>query len=336
MKSAIPHNIILLLLLIVMIPAVAQHSLTVTSGTHIKIEGSTSLFIDGLVLKPSGPYDITGANSFSKSGTAEPPPSQSYIQRVHRLLSALPAFSGDLTIYYQDSELAGLAETSLNLRLYNGVDWTSHNATSGDATRNFVVASGLANVVFSQATLGSQGGALPVTLTRFSGMVENCKALLQWTTASEHNSKHFEVQHSADGITYTTVGIVPASGNSNTEKTYSYTYPLTNATDHFRLLMVDIDGSRKLSPIVTVRNSCLIGNMTAFPNPAKDVVTVSGLSGRNTLRLLDATGRQLTVRNTLNAVEQLYLAGFPSGNYVLQIIKDGVILKSIKLIKQSY
>ena len=334
MKPVTVQHLIFLVLLIITLPATAQHSLTVATGTYLKVEGGTSLYVDGLVLKPAASYDITGANSFSRTATASPAPPVTYIQRVYQLLTSLPAFSGDITIYYQDSELGGLTESSLNLKLYNGAAWMHYNASTRDAANNFVTTAGLNNVIFSQATLGSPGAALPVTITRFWETVDNCKALLQWTTASEQNSKHFEVQHSADGLIYTTLGIVPASGNSTTEKKYSYNYNLSNTTNYFRLVMVDINGSSKLSAIITVRNNCLNEIITVHPNPVRNVVTVSGLTGKNSIVIIDAIGRRVAVSQTANATEQLNLSMLSPGNYTMQVLKDGTILQSVKLIKQ--
>jgi len=46
-------------------------------------------------------------------------------------------------------------------------------------------------------------GSLPVTLFGFSVQNNLCTASLKWTTATEQNSKHFEVQHSSDGVSFT-------------------------------------------------------------------------------------------------------------------------------------
>jgi hypothetical protein len=335
MRPIIASILLSLSLLIASWEGNAQHSLTVGSGSHFRIQSGTSVYLDGLVLKPSAAYDITGSNSFSKDAVAVPPPGVNYIDRVYHLVAALPPFTGDLTIYYQDSELNGVPEGALSLKLYNGSAWTHYNATTRNALNNFVTTAGLSNVVFNHATLGSPGTALPVTLSRFWAGASNCTALLQWTTATEQNSRHFEVQHSIDGLQFTTVDIIAASGNSTDEKQYSFSHKLTNTINYFRLLMVDKDGSSKHSSIVSVRSNCMSRSITVYPNPTSGSITITGLTGASQVQLTDATGRLVKEVRTSGAVETLEIAELSAGSYILRIIKDNAVIENIKIIKNK-
>jgi hypothetical protein len=335
MKTIIASTMLCLKLLITSLSVNAQHSLTIAAGTNFKIEAGTSVYVDGLVLKPSGTYDIPGSNSFTKSAVAISLPPVNHIDRMYHLLAALPPFTGDLTIYYEDSELNGVPEGALGLKLYNGSAWSHYNGTTRNTVNNFVATAGLSNVVFSTATLGSSGVALPVTLSRFWPEVDNCKALLQWTTAMEQNSRHFEVQHSVDGLQFTSVGIVAASRTSSTERQYSFGLKLTNTNNYFRLLMVDRDGSSTLSQIITIRRNCTSGSITVYPNPARSNITITGLTGVNQVQFIDAVGRPVRIVRTTGSTENLDISELSAGSYVLRIIKDGAIIENIKVIKTS-
>jgi len=334
MKQNIKIKLLTLLLSAIMLRGFSQPSLYVSSGANFYITNGTYVYIDGFMVKPSVDYNITGENSVTRDATATPPPPTTYIQRVYHFLQTLPAYSGDITIYYQDAELNGLNENTLNLNVYNGAAWNAYPATARDAANNFVTTAGLVNIAINQATLAAPGAALPVTLAHFTAQSNRCVATLKWTTASEQNSKHFELQHSTDGVTFTTVGIVPASGNSTTDKHYSFISNLTSQTNYFRLHMVDIDGSSKFSPVLSVSSNCSNNVIVVFPNPAKNMITVNGLSGANQLRLLDAAGKVVTILKTTNRSETIHIANLSAGAYILQIVQNNNVIENIKVIKE--
>lgn len=334
MKSITNLLLLTVIFCIITVKSFSQSSLYVSTGANFYITSGTSVYIDGLQVKPSVNYNITGENRVTRDATATPPPPTTYIQRVYHLLQILPAYSGDITIYYQDAELNGLNENTLNLNVYNGNTWNAYAATARDAANNFVTTTGLANIAINQATLAAPGLVLPVTLTAFNVQNNNCVATLTWSTATEQNTKQFELQQSADGIRYTTVAIVAASGTSTTEKNYSYTYNLTNQNNYFRLQIVDLDGSSKTSPIVSARSNCNTQKILAFPNPAKTIVTVTGLEGENKIRLFDASGKMVLAKTTTNVSEEINVSKLPAGTYILQVLQDNILIEKIMIIKQ--
>ncbi|MBC7937565.1 MAG: SBBP repeat-containing protein [Rhizobacter sp.] len=197
---------------------------------------------------------------------------------------------------------------------------------------NFTVA-GVSSDIFVVKL--SQLGTVPVTLSGFTVNNSRCTANLTWTTATEQNSKHFEVQYSTNGITFTTIGTVLSSGNSTTEKYYGYSSSLVNPNNFFRLRIIDRDGSSKLSAVVYVAGDCGANIIiTVFPNPAKNVVTVSGLSGVNQLRLLDQLGKIVKVIMTNKVSETINLSNFSEGTYVIQIVQNNKVSENIKFIKK--
>jgi hypothetical protein len=250
------------------------------------------------------------------------------------LLSTLPSYSGDITIYYQDAELNGLNENLLNLNVYDGTTWNLYSASARDAINNFVNTTGLTNISLNQLTLSALAGPVPVTLSGFSVQTNHCVASLNWKTASEQNSKHFEVQHSTDGVTYTVVGIVAASGNSNSDRLYSYSRNLVSTTNFFRLRMVDIDGTSKYSDVLHVNADCNKSDITLYPNPAKNKVTVKGIAVGSQLRLLGNLGQVLQTVKSTGATQTLTISNLPAGAYIIQVIENNKIQENLKLVKE--
>lgn len=68
-----------------------------------------------------------------------------------------------------------------------------------------------------------------IELTHFDANTEGSKNLLTWRTASERDNKHFDIERSADGQHYTSIGQVKSLGNTAIGNAYQYTdtEPLT-------------------------------------------------------------------------------------------------------------
>lgn len=79
---------------------------------------------------------------------------------------------------------------------------------------------------------------------------------LDWATASERNSSHFNIERSTNGLTFEMIGSVGASGNSSNKNNYSYLdeEPLIGTT-YYRLKQVDLDDTYEYSNLVSVNRS---------------------------------------------------------------------------------
>ncbi len=312
----------------------SQSSLYISPGTQFVITPNTMVFIDSLQIKPSLTFTISGVNSVTRDATAAPPPPPAYIQRVYHFLQNTAPFSGDIAFYYRDTELNGLDENTLNISIYNGSAWLAYAPSSRNSVNNLITRTGLNAVSFKDLTLTAPGAVVPITLSRFSAQSINCDALLFWSTTSEQNSKLFEVLQSTDGINFKVIKIIPASGNSNTLKDYSYTASTGSKDNYFRLRMVDLDGQSKFSNVLRVASDCNGNIISVFPNPTKNSITISGLTGTNQLRLIDQTGRVLTRIGTSAGSETMNLVRMPAGSYILQVVQQNKVIKNINIIKE--
>ena len=183
-------------------------------------------------------------------------------------------------------------------------------------------------------------GAMPIKLTSFNGKLNTeTEATLTWTSSLEENSFQYEVQRSADGKNYVTVGKVAAAGTSLEAVKYAFNDALPGSGAYFyRLKMVDLDGKTEMSKSVYVNSKKGSGVVTSvFPNPFK-----------NDIQLVGATSADL---NTPGAVQVYTLAGqrinfrvvganaisladnAPKGIYILKI-KNGSTSQQFKLVKE--
>lgn len=157
-------------------------------------------------------------------------------------------------------------------------------------------------------TVSTVVAPLPVELVAFTATKQGADGLVRWQTASEHNSKLFELQASTDGASWLAVGQRTSAGSSATAHSYEfldktlarYAAPLI----YYRLRCVDLDDSQVFSPVVTLSaeaSSAPMWELTAYPNPFALELTAqltTAEAGPVSLTLLDAAGR-LVLRRTL-------------------------------------
>jgi hypothetical protein len=166
------------------------------------------------------------------------------------------------------------------------------------------------------AGLGSS--ALPVTLTSFKAIVENNKVRLVWHTASEANSKSFEVQQSMDGNDFATIAVVPGKGTTSLPSDYSFVHanPL-GGINYYRLKQVNIDNSFQYSEVVTARiNSKNL--ISLYPNPVSERLTLES-SVSATVVLANEAGQRVRLIRVMKGRNEISVSKLPPGIYFLSV-----------------
>lgn len=118
--------------------------------------------------------------------------------------------------------------------------------------------------------------SLPVTMLPLKATPAGNKVVLNWGTAFEQNSSHFEVWRSTDGVNFNhLVGTVQAQGNSNNIVNYSLT---DNAPEkgmnYYRVRELDKDERQTLSNIASVNMTQTAKGVIVYPNPATTTLTL--------------------------------------------------------------
>jgi hypothetical protein len=178
--------------------------------------------------------------------------------------------------------------------------------------------SGTCNLLVDAIEIKRIGG-LPVELTEFIAEVNGKKAELNWSTASELRNDFFTVERSADGTNWETIAKVNGAGTTTQANDYTFTdYEPLNGVSYYRLSQTDLDGTH----VELKTESILMNNgvLTAYPNPASDVLTVSGLEEDEEITILDAAGRAVSfaVSSAKSGVTVIDLTQIPAGSYLLK------------------
>jgi Secretion system C-terminal sorting domain len=137
---------------------------------------------------------------------------------------------------------------------------------------------------------------LPIDLAAFSAEKTVNGNLVRWSTASETNNSHFNIERSSDQNVFQTIGTIEGIGNSSTLQNYSFLDAEAKGVNYYRLSQVDIDGNIKFSNVVEV-SAVGENEMIVYPNPAQNQVTVEvnpGLTIEN-VQWIDVAGRIVNV-----------------------------------------
>ena len=273
--------------------------------------------------------------------------------------SALPAWTAvetGLTLpSYRSSAIAVTASgieyfvgTSTGLYTSMGlpgaVAWTQEGATE---IGNAVVSSLSLRKEDNKLLVGTHGHAMwstgltlpivPVTLTEFKGTLQNKQVLLQWSTSTEANSKHFELEKSWDGSSYKKIATIAAAGFSNTVKKYSFTdIEKLLEKNFYRLRSVDIDEKNKLSDIVLIKPPGIQQEMIVLGNPFKNNILIRFIKAPETagnLRLTDMAGRLMATQKIAIGEQQVQFI-LPAGKLSKGVYQLQAEINGNKFIKQ--
>jgi len=142
---------------------------------------------------------------------------------------------------------------------------------------------------------------LPVLFTGFNATCTVNKVQLTWKTAQEQNSHHFNIERSEDGIRWAVIGTVTAAGNSNIERTYSFTDNDAFTDGLYRIAENDLDGRVQYTSVT--HSSCNVKNIfSIWPNPVQDVIFINLVTTTRSqaiIKLFDSKGALAKIQETM-------------------------------------
>lgn len=187
---------------------------------------------------------------------------------------------------------------------------------------------------------GGSGTLLPVELSYFTAKRNNGSVLLKWRTEQELNNKKFDIERSANGVSFTSIGVINGQGTISIPQEYNYTdaAPATGVS-FYRLRQEDIDGHFTYSSVKRIDNRMPgIEVNTIYPNPVHGLVNLSITTDKNmllTAKIYDEAGRQVfSINKDLHSGTQnwqIILPALQAGHYKLMLTGDytGVITEKL-------
>lgn len=263
---------------------------------------------------------------------------------IYRYYDIIPANNSALDataeFFFFEQELGMLAEPNLAFfsSTNGGVNWTNLGQNGIDQTNNFITLTTVNSL--SRYTLAHISDPLSVRWLYFTATPDAGTVKLQWSTAFENQSHMFDVQRSADGARFVTLGTLPAKGQSGSASVYHYADVQPLSTGFYRIRETDLNARQTFSVVLKVDISGAAPKDCLYPNPVRGtqftVHAWSSFSGTLTLRLSDMTGRLLrqipvSVSPGPNQIG-LDTGNLPAGMYRLSWVDQGI--HSLLLLRQ--
>ncbi len=188
---------------------------------------------------------------------------------------------------------------------------------------------------------------LPVEFTTFTASVIDEKVVLNWTTATETNNSHFEIERKSGDEDFKVIGKVNGNGTSAIPTNYIYTDELiTTSNIQYRLKQVDFDGSFSFSNILTLNDGEVLSNFSLsqnYPNPfnpSTQIKFTTGKAGWTDLKVYNSLGQQVATLFGENVIAgknyscTFNASSLPSGIYYYVLTNsDRRLTKSMVLLK---
>ena len=165
--------------------------------------------------------------------------------------------------------------------------------------------------------------SLPLQLLSFNAAHTNNATTLKWSTTNEVETAYFNIGRKVNDGSYETIGTVAAKGSS-LENIYTFNdKERKNGTIYYQLEMVDKDGSKHYSNIVSVnvKNEYVY---SVYPNPSHNKVNIEGES-INQIDIVDNVGhllirkRYAVLSNSSFSAKTLDIKELKAGMYFVKI-----------------
>ena len=325
-------------------------SFPVSSSGLIQVVTGELEFNDNLTntaqgtLAGTGTMDLPSTSSFFNDGTCAPGLSPGTLTLLGDFTSSSSSVLDlELNGYQQGSEydhlyvtgsatLNGSLSISLGFAPQEGDEFIVVSAPNGTVSSNLPSS---ASATYNGGTFSFElintgtalklkvtAAPLPVELISFTGrLLPAGEVLLEWATASEFNASHFEIEHSPDGLNFSKIGEVPATGGAVLTE-YSFIDPQpANGINYYRLRQVDFDGQFSYSEVVAIEVDKLVATTRIFPNPVAQggILHIDSPLQIRQLDILSSDGRTVLSHQNLRDNQTLRIENISPGTYFIRL-----------------
>ncbi len=172
---------------------------------------------------------------------------------------------------------------------------------------------------------------LPIKLSDFTAdrFADERASDLRWTSTSEINASHYEIERSEDGINFDYVATINAKGNSAITSKYQFidrelpTARSLQSVYYYRLKMVDLDGEYDYSEIRSVRfDDTDAINISYYPNPTTSRIfinmstPITDETQSLNATIFDLSGKLVMTKSiSTNGITEIDLSQLPTASY---------------------
>lgn len=188
-----------------------------------------------------------------------------------------PFIKGDsvyISYYHEGMQVFDISNpANVQLAAYYDTNPTNTNYSGYDGSWGVYPYLPSGNIIASDTKNGlfvlsfAPAGPLPVEWGGLEAKKIGDQARLQWTTYSEYNNALFEIERSADGASFKTIGQVIPASHSGTPLHYSFNdrLPLPGL-NYYRIRQTDYDGKFSISEVVSLNFENNSRQPSVFPS----------------------------------------------------------------------
>ncbi len=176
---------------------------------------------------------------------------------------------------------------------------------------------------------------LPLSWISFTGLAIENKIQLQWQIGNITDDYNFEIEHSSDGKTFSSIGTLSTHASQTSSFLFNDAYP-ANGVNYYRIKQIEVNGSVYYSPVIMVAFQNATKHIGLQSNPVFNNIVIQNPTQQliNELRIVDVSGRIVTHKyiNSQNTSVQINATNLPAGFYfiVLSTPEKNITLPVIK------
>ena len=214
------------------------------------------------------------------------------------------------------SLVQGAAINSVNYNsLLGGIDALGQSRTSPFSVG--AVETNSSGIIISYPLDSTMVGAgtpiipLPVSLTSFTGIINNGVTTLTWRIENEVSLKEYQIEHSTDGVEFNIISRVSAAHKS----VYSIENKNKPSKNFYRLKLVNNDGSYVYSSIIILNEPNIEAGISLYPNPSVGFITLnaSNISSNAHIEVTDFSGRIIKKQDITSGITRVNIQGIAMG-----------------------
>jgi Secretion system C-terminal sorting domain len=158
--------------------------------------------------------------------------------------------------------------------------------------------------------------------------------VLDWKTAMEENTSHFEIEKSLDGVNFTFLAQIVAVGSG------ANNYAVTDAqlqvgANYYRLKSVDKDGRYTYSKtiLLQVTTNSIDRSLLVYPSVAQtqiQVIAAAGsIQGNAVITIYSLAGQKMTsITNRGQQPTIIDISSYSAGTYIVELVSAEVLLRT--------
>ncbi len=216
---------------------------------------------------------------------------------------------------------------------------SSKSDTISGRTKPFVLQAGENRTDIDGGIKNAPGVVLPLIINQFNGNYSDGFIQLGWSTYSEINVDHFDVERSTDGVNFRQIGkTTSAGGQLNSNMNYNYLdITADRGNNYYRLAIVDINGNYTYSKSIMLNVDVKgISVMIVYPNPFSRRVKIRvncDKAEKVKINVLNSNGVLVSTMDAQtnvgdNNIDITKVESLPGGVYFIEVVSSTRSLKT--------